>query len=56
MIEMEKWHGNESALPTLITAVGRWIFMPQEKLDFLFPGPPLLQMFVHHVLEGDRSL
>lgn len=30
--------------------------MPEEELDFLFPRPPFLQMFVHHVFEGDRSL
>ena len=30
--------------------------MPEEELDFLFPRPPFLQMFIHHVFEGDRSL
>lgn len=30
--------------------------MAEEELDLLFPRPPFLQMLIHHVLEGDRSL
>lgn len=30
--------------------------MPEEKLDLLLPRSPFLQMFIHHVLEGDCSL
>lgn len=48
--------GGWSTTRTLIAALGGRVLVPQEELDFLFARPPLLQVVVHHVLEGNRSL
>lgn len=41
---------------TLIAALGGRVLVPKEELDFLFARPPLLQVVVHHVLQGNGSL
>lgn len=41
---------------TWFTALCGRVLVAQEELHFLFPGAPLLQVLIHHVVKGNCSL
>lgn len=46
----------QTIILTLVAALRGRVLVAEEELDLLLPRAPLLQVFVHHVLEGDGPL
>lgn len=53
---MAKINEQGEHLSTLLTALSWGVLVAKEKFHFLPPWPPLLKMFIHHMIEGDGAL